>query len=148
MIGKRSGTERALIGTDQRGAPVILATDGAWVGRDCEEVSTNAEDVGLVDVGDCREPGLYLWEGYGEVVNDGACDGPLEPTVKYTGTLRPVRPGEVAGLYAMAPPEVCCVCGEPATAHYADREDLPSCGRATCELQMQTGLDFTDERGG
>lgn len=101
----RSETERALIGVDQRGSPVILATDGPWIAADCENICTGAEDVGLVDARDCPVPGLYLWVGYGQVENGGSWDGPVEPEVVYHGTLRMVMPEEVAELYKMKPPE-------------------------------------------
>jgi hypothetical protein len=102
---QRSKTERALIGLDQQGVPIILATDGPWIASDCENIATGAEDVGLVDAGDFPHPGLYLWEGYGHLVNGGAWDGPVEPEVEYVGTLRMVMPEEVAELYKMKPPE-------------------------------------------
>jgi len=38
----------------------------------------------------------------------------------------------------------CCVCGEPATAYYIEREDCPSCESAVCELQMQYQIDEQD----
>lgn len=99
-----SGVERALIAVSVRGVPVVLATDSIWIANDCEEVSDSAEDIGLADAKDCPTPGLYLWEGTGKVVNDGTYDGPPEPTIHYEGTLRPVKPEEVAELYAMVPP--------------------------------------------
>lgn len=105
MTTKRSGTERALIGVDQRGVPVVLATDGAWVASDCENITTGAEDIGLADAGDFPAPGLYLWEGYGRLENGGPWDGPLEPEVVYYGDVRPVAPEEVDELYKMRPPE-------------------------------------------
>lgn len=103
-IGKRSGTQRAMIGTDLRGIPTILATDGGWIKSYCEEIGVYADEVGLVGKHDCQEPGLYLWEGYGEIVNYGAWDEPCEPSVEYTGSIRKVRPDEIETLYAMVPP--------------------------------------------
>lgn len=102
---RMSPIQRALIGTDQRGIPIILATDGAWIAAECDNVSTGAEDYGLVDGKDCHEPGLYLWEGRGQVISQGApWDCPELETV-YEGTLRKVLPEEVAALYTMKPPE-------------------------------------------
>lgn len=116
MIGKRSGPQRALIGTDQRGIPIVLATDGDWIGFDCENITTGAEDIGLVDHKDCPEPGLYLWEGYGQVENGGSWDC-VEPETVYHGTVRKVRPEEVAALYAMTPPP------EPEPEEFPDDAD-------------------------
>lgn len=45
-------------------------------------------------------------------------------------------------------PDVCVRCGEPAADFYDDREDCPSCGKPACELWMQGGIDYHDERGG
>jgi hypothetical protein len=104
-IGERSGPARALIGTDQQGHLVVLATDSAWVAWDCEHVCTGAEDIGLASTRDCYpERGLYLWEGYSQIGYVGAWDC-QEPDTVYHGTVRRVRPEEVAELYAMTPPE-------------------------------------------
>lgn len=43
--------------------------------------------------------------------------------------------------------EVCAVCGIRAKTHYADREDMPSCGQPACELRMQAMLDYHDDVG-
>jgi hypothetical protein len=109
--------ERALIGTDATGGPIILATDGATVAFDCEEVSTNAEDIGLGRSKDFTEAGLYLWEGTAKMESGGAPWEPGEPEVVYTGTIRKVAPEEVAELYAMEPPE-------PSTPPEDDREQI------------------------
>jgi hypothetical protein len=99
-------TERALVGTDCRGSPIVLATDSGEIACSCEQVSSGAEDIGLVDDKDCPTPGLYLWEGTSRLeTNRGAPWEPAEPEVVFTGTLRPVRPEEVAALYALTPPE-------------------------------------------
>ena len=58
----RSGKIRVLIGTDQQGCPIVLATDSPWIAFDCEQISTEAEDIGLTG-GEDLPPGLYLWEG-------------------------------------------------------------------------------------
>ena len=43
--------------------------------------------------------------------------------------------------------EPCAVCGLASKTLYDDREDMPSCGRAKCELQMQRYMDYDDEVG-
>lgn len=101
----QSKTERALIARDQRGFLTVLATDGPWIAGDCENVSTGAEDIGLVDDRDCPGPGLFLFTGFGRVEHGGAWDGAYEPEVVYHGTVRPVRPDEAAELFAMTPPD-------------------------------------------
>lgn len=100
-----SKTERALIAVDIRGTPVILATDGAWIGNDCENFTADAEELGIILPGKVPPRGLYLWTGTGTMVNHGAWDEPEELEPEYTGTLRPVLPEEIAELYAMEPPE-------------------------------------------
>ncbi len=97
-------TERALIGTDTKGNPVVLATDGPTIGYDCAEVSTDANDIGLADRKDCLTPGLYLWEGTAAMEHVGDYES-QEQQIVYTGTIRPVLPSEIAELYAMEPPD-------------------------------------------
>lgn len=122
--------ERALIGTDQRGVPIVLATDGESIGFDCEEISTSAEDVGLAVVNDVSQPGLYLWEGTAKIVDPGGSwMGPSEPYTQYKGTLRPVLPEEVASLYAMTPPARYWICGKRAEGSISDE---PLCGNPKC----------------
>jgi len=104
-IQRKSGIERALIAVDAQGIPVILATDGAWITNDMDELGTDAQQVGLVVSKEIGIPDLYLWEGTAEMVNVGAPLDPVEMSVEYTGTLRRVQPEEVATLYAMTPPE-------------------------------------------
>jgi len=104
-IGKKSGVERALIGTNVYGRLIVLATDGPWISNDCESVSCEAGEIGLVASEARAERGLYLWEGRGKVTLSGGApwDG-QEETVEYEGALRRVRPDEVEALYAMTPP--------------------------------------------
>jgi hypothetical protein len=94
--------KRVLLGTDLHGSAIILATDSPWVAFDCEEISNDAEEIGLINGKDCPDPGLYLWEGEGRLENGNSEYG---PDVIYTGTIRPVAPDELAALYAMTPPE-------------------------------------------
>lgn len=101
MSDKRDSIHRALIGTDQRGIPIVLATDSDWISFDCEVISTGVEDIGLGGPEDFPEPGLYLFEGRAENVIGGTWDGPPEPETVYTGTIRKVGPEEVAELYRM-----------------------------------------------
>lgn len=96
---------RALIGTDAHGAPVILATDSVVIFGCCEYICTGAEDVGLCAIKECLTPGLYLWEGEGRWEDTGSPWEPGEPEMVWRGKLRPVKPEEVAELYAMTPPE-------------------------------------------
>ncbi len=100
----QSKIERALIAIDQRGIPIILATDGEWLAADCENISTSAEDVGLCDGRhDFPEgPGLYLFTGQ-RVIN--SCGPEYEPEVEWEGTIRSVSLDEIDALYAMKPPE-------------------------------------------
>lgn len=46
-------------------------------------------------------------------------------------------------------PEVCIICGQPATTRYPpdEQEAAPSCGRFSCEIQMQAAQDYHDECG-
>lgn len=93
---------RALIGTDITGVPIILATDDWWLAEEVSNISTSAEEVGLVSLRDCSKPGLYLFTGHSELTYDwetGHPDGS-----DWVGEVRPVRPDEVAELYAMEPP--------------------------------------------
>jgi hypothetical protein len=100
---KQSQTERALIGTDARGSPIVLATDGPWIAADVENICSGAEDIGLVDARDLKEPGLYLWQGFGQIGLVSWDSNEVE--TEYIGMLRPVKPEEVAELYRMRPPE-------------------------------------------
>lgn len=43
--------------------------------------------------------------------------------------------------------EPCCMCGRTSICDYDDREDCPSCGSPVCELKIQFGLDYIEERG-
>lgn len=43
--------------------------------------------------------------------------------------------------------DVCCCCGRPAFDNYADRDDMPSCGRPACELRMQQYIDYDADAG-
>lgn len=54
---------------------------------------------------------------------------------------------EGLGMEEVAPPEVCVVCGQPATDNYPDADGEPSCGRMACEISMQRAADYHDERG-
>jgi hypothetical protein len=93
--------ERALIGTDANGIPVILATDSEHIAADLACAGTSAEDVGL-----CGHlaPGLYLWEGISKL-SFSSWEAIAPDGTEYQGTLRPVKPEEVAELYAMEPPD-------------------------------------------
>jgi hypothetical protein len=93
---------RALIGTDATGVPVVLATDDGWLEEEVDNVGTNAEDVGIRGLEACIPAGLYLFTGHSRLTYDlesGKPDGS-----EWVGDLRPVRPEEVAELYAMEPP--------------------------------------------
>lgn len=104
--------ERALIGTNVCGVPIVLATDGGTVFFMCKEVSTGCEDIGLCDA--ALAPGLYLWEGEARTEVYGAPWDTQEPELVFDGTIRPVRLEEVAELYAMLPPpEICPLCHKP-----------------------------------
>ncbi len=100
-----SRRERALIGTDANGVAVILATDGGWIASTIEVSTTAAVDVGLVQDGARLAPGLYLWEGTGALGYE-THEATVPTEVRFRGELRPVRPEEVAALYAMTPPEI------------------------------------------
>lgn len=102
MNGK-SGPERALLGTDVLGRLIVLATDGEWLANDCLEIGTHADDIGLTDK--VFPPGLYLWEGTASMEDSAYLLDPPDWETVYRGTIRPIRPEEVAGLYAMT-------CGE------------------------------------
>ncbi len=103
--------ERALIGIDLRGVPTILATDGTWISELVSEISVSAEEIGLCGQGKdgkpdehdfTQGPGLYLFTGIAITTYDwesGKPDGS-----DWHGEIRPVRPEEIAELYAMKPP--------------------------------------------
>jgi hypothetical protein len=146
MTGNRSGTERALIGTDVTGVPVILATDGPWVKAAVEATSASAEECGVVGVRECGEPGLYLWTGTGQLETWGPDFN--EPEAVFDGEVRKLTAADdLAALYAMTPPRTCVMCGQPAASDYSEDESLPSCGRAACELRIQGGMDYHAEAG-
>lgn len=96
--------ERALLGTDAGGIPIILATDSLQIAFDVREISSSAADLGLASTKEVAKSGLYLWEGYSSVEVYNGWEG-SEPEVVYCGKLRPVLPEEVATLYALKPPE-------------------------------------------
>lgn len=48
---------------------------------------------------------------------------------------------------AMADDEPCCLCKRPSVRYYADRDNMPSCGRMQCELEMQGYLDYDESVG-
>lgn len=105
MADNEQKIQRALIGVDQRGVPVVLATDGEGIACDCDNVCTGAEDIGLLDGRDLPKPGLYLWTGTSKIETHQYGIDVYEPEVVYTGTVRPVKPEEVEELYAMQPPD-------------------------------------------
>jgi hypothetical protein len=43
----------------------------------------------------------------------------------------------------MSNQEKCVICEQPATGEY---EGEPSCGKLTCEFQIQEGLDYIQDR--
>jgi hypothetical protein len=94
-------TERVLIANDARGVPVILATDGELAGFMCREVGTGAEDAGIAAP---ARPGLFVFEGHGRY-EASSHECPNDRDLVWYGELRPVRPEEVAELFAMTPPE-------------------------------------------
>jgi hypothetical protein len=100
---KPKAVQRALLAADLMGVVRVLATDGADIAADCENVSTDASEIGLVDGGDCLT-GFWLWSGTAalEYENHEA----MTPTeLVYRGDVREAPPGELAGLMAMVPPQ-------------------------------------------
>jgi hypothetical protein len=122
---KPSPLARALIGTDLGGVSRILATDDWWLAEDVNNVSTDAEEMGM-GAGD--KPGLYLFTGRCQLTYDyesGQPDGS-----EWVGELRPVKPEEVAELYAMVPSEPSfdndfLLNPEQAQAAYDSAESVP-----------------------
>jgi hypothetical protein len=96
--------ERALIGTDACGAPIILATDSSGIRFDVSEISCLADDIGI-RWDESLPPGLYLWTGIRKMIMCGHPLGAQEWDIDYTGELRRVEPHEVSELYAMTAPD-------------------------------------------
>jgi hypothetical protein len=112
--------QRALLATDWRGRTFVLATDGAGIAADVNEVSADAEEIGLIGRKECGAPGLYLWEGTSRLeLESWEAVRPTE--VVYDGTVRVVRPDEAAALFALTPPEEqpgpCGHCGHALERH-------------------------------
>jgi len=124
--GKPRPLARALIGTDLGGVWRILATDDFWLAKDVRNASTDAEELGM-GAGD--KPGLYLFTGRCQLTYDyesGEPDGS-----EWVGELRPVRPEEVAELYAMVPTELSFDDGLlPVPRNFGD--PCPACGCGPC----------------
>lgn len=97
--------ERALLATDLLGKVVVLATDGAAVAYMADAVSTDADECGLVDSTiECREPGLWLWEGTASLEYE-THEATYPTETVFRGAVRRVKAEEVAELYGMEPPE-------------------------------------------
>ncbi len=94
---KTSKVERALIAVAMDGVAVIVATDGAWIAADVDNISSDPDEIGIEPP---SESGLYLWEGKGRQTS-----GTDEFEMEYTGTFRRVRPDELECLLKMTPLE-------------------------------------------
>jgi hypothetical protein len=104
-INRPKVIERALLATDLGGSVIVLATDSAGIADTVDQVSTDADECGLIDASvECQEPGLYLWEGTSRLEYENY-EATTPTELVYEGTVRAVRPDEVAVLYAMSPPE-------------------------------------------
>lgn len=102
LTNRRTGPVRVLIARGLHTA-VILAHDSRDVACDVENISDNAEEVLTARIPD--EPGIYLFEGDGEMVGYNSPEGCEPPEMQWSGTCRPVMPHEFAGLIAMEPPD-------------------------------------------
>lgn len=92
---------RVLIGLSPNGNAMVLATDSEEITTRGVGVSWYFEEiVGYDDTP--TEPGLYLWEGESHL--DGGCPDYAPDTI-WEGAYRAVRPDELAGLFAMKPPD-------------------------------------------
>ena len=125
------------------GGRLLYLRQPPFRGADVVELQQMLDDLGFDP---CPpEPGLYLFEGVWRVPVLGLEE--TEGDAEYVGGYRRIEADAVDELLDLEPPEVCCVCAKPATTHYDDREDSPSCGSPACELTMQQGLDYHDEAG-
>lgn len=86
----------------------VIATDSAWVAMEVDAISSYTDDLGILTPEENKsDPGIYLWEGTLEASFSQTFEGGCEPDgTEYTGTLRPIRPEELAELLAMSPPEI------------------------------------------
>jgi hypothetical protein len=127
-VDKPTPVERALLARDVRGVTTVLATDGSYTDWICEEVTSAAGDVGLPEIPDDQPPGLYLAEGRWKPYASGP---DYHTEFDFDGTVRPVTPDEVPGLFAMEPP-TCPACG-------GSGEDGDESGRGPCGACDGTG---------
>lgn len=141
---RKSETVRALIAVGRGGAAVVLATDSRRLDFDIDAISDACDDLGIESP---RDRGLWLFEGVAKDTVHVGSEG-YEPGTEYEGRCRRPDAAELPALLEMEPPEVCAVCGKPATDNYPDADGEPSCGSPACEIQMQAGADYHDERGG
>jgi len=99
-----TGPCRALIARGLQTA-IILATDNAALAWEVENISSDDADEVLGDWF-CPQPiGLYLFEGQGQWTTHNTLDGPSDPELEWTGTVRRVISNELSDLWAMEPPE-------------------------------------------
>lgn len=92
--------ERALISTDALGLAVVLSVDSATIWYCMNEFGTNAEEIGLVPLGECDHPGFYLWEGFSRLMGHDIG----EPDFVFDGTVRLVETmEELTALHSMRP---------------------------------------------
>jgi hypothetical protein len=97
-------TERSLLAVDILGTCRVLATDGQYTAECCQEVSSDAEEIGLLtDDHHIRMPGLYLISGTWVASRDEF--GKVDGYDFFEDLLRPVKPEELAELYAIEPEE-------------------------------------------
>ena len=104
-MSNTSGPIRVLMAVAMNGRAVVVATDSSWIACDVENVSADADDIGLETPTGDAEPGLYLWTGTGRMVPQGAGGEYSHSEPEYAGTFRPIRPDEYAELLAMSPPD-------------------------------------------
>lgn len=142
----KSEPVRALIAVGAGGSAVVLATDSPWLTFDIDAITDRCDDLGIEAP---RDRGLWLWEG---VAKEGLRIGleQYESGTDYEGRCRRPEAHELPELLEMEAPELCGICGKPATTYYPpdDADGEPSCGAAACELRMQAAQDYHDERGG
>ncbi len=102
----KQDTHRALIALDAAGAPRVLATDSAMIAFEFDDMTTDAENIGILSAKDIG-PGLWLWEGKA-VARDVRGHEDLYPEweMDFEGTLTDVtiRP-DIQHLLRLKPPE-------------------------------------------
>lgn len=105
-INSGGKTQRALLARDASGIVRVIATDGSQIAFLCQEVSTDAEEIDLLNPDrDCPDHGLYLWEGTWRMEHETwESMGPPTELV-FDGVVRPVELDELKTLLAMNPPE-------------------------------------------